>query len=332
MTGAPATPISEMPPLPDSQVLAAAVNAALGRYIEARRRRIRPFIDRHFSLRGSLRLHRRAIGWDMLKAPANLALGLPHAALQLTGAGISSLGARRLGARLRRRSLLLDTAVGREIERLVQTELLELPWNGKGRDALAEEIVNDPTIGAALTRLLAPAGERIGDEAFRARLADDLARYVASRPAASELAVALISVGTGALAFERLTPGAMTLGPILAGTLAQNAAVASFPLGPTLGSLWYGMFPASVPLALTAGVTGGLMAGTAVLAAFAGVAADPLQRRLGLHERRLRRLIDALERSLAEPDGPGLALRDHYVARLADLLDVAATAWRAARG
>ena len=331
MTGDPTASDSPVPPLPDPAALDQAVRAGIERYLTARRARVKPFIDRHFTLRGSLRLHRRAIGWDMLKAPANLFLGLPHTALQLTASGAAALGARYFGARLRRRSLLLETDVARELARLIQTELLELPWNGAGRDALAEAILDDPAIETALLRLLAPAGARAGDADFRDRLEADLAHYVASRPAASELAVAVISLGTGALAFERLTPGALTLGPVLAGTLAQNIAIANFPLGTTIGSIWYGLFPVSAPVALSAGITGGLMAGAAVFAAFAGVLADPLQRRLGLHERRLKRLIDALERQWAEPEGPGLALRDHYVARLVDLLDIAAAAWRIAR-
>jgi hypothetical protein len=331
MTGDPSASDPTSPPLPDQAALDRAVRAGIERYLAARRRLVKPFIDRHFSLGGSLRLHRRALGWDMLKAPANLFLGLPHSALQLTGAGAAALGARRIGAKLRRRSLLLETNVARELARLIQTELLELPWNGAGRDALAEEILNDTTIETTLLCLLAPAGARADDAGFRARLEADLANYVASRPAASELAVAMISLGTGALAFERLTPGALTLGPVLAGTLAQNIAIANFPLGTTIGSIWYGLFPVSAPVAFSVGITGGLMAGAAVFAAFAGVLADPLQRRLGLHERRLHRLIDALERQWTEPDGPGLTLRDHYVARLVDLLDVAAAAWRVAR-
>jgi hypothetical protein len=319
-----------LPSRPDPAALEQVVRAGIARYIASRRARVRPFVDRHFSWRGSVVLHRHALGWDMLRAPANLVLGLPHSLLQLTGAGASLLGAKRFGRALRRRSLLLPTAVSEEIARLIQIELLQLPWHEQGADALAEEILHDPAVGAMLAALLAPAGARADDADFRLRLEATLARYAASRPAAAELSVALISLGTGALAFEKLTPGALTLGPILAGSLAQSAAIASFPLGASVGALWYSAFPVSAPLALTAGVTGGLMAGAAVFAAFAGLIADPVQRHLGLHERRLNRLLDALERQWAAASGPGLALRDHYVARLVDLMDIAAAAWRVA--
>jgi len=326
----PETGVIPDPDLPARAALEQAVRAGIARYIAARRARVRPFVNRHFSLRGSLALHRHALGWDVLRAPANLLLGLPHSLLQLTGAGASLLGARRFGRALQRRSLLLPTAVAEEVARLLQIELLQLPWRDGGPDALAEEILHDQAVETALLALLAPAGAQAGNAEFRLRLEATLARYATSRPAAAELSVALISLGTGAFAFEKLTPGALTLGPILAGSLAQSAAIASFPLGASVGALWYSAFPVSAPLALTAGVTGGLMAGAAVFAAFAGLITDPVQRHLGLHERRLHRLLDALERQWCAASGPGLALRDHYVARLVDLMDIAAAAWRVA--
>jgi hypothetical protein len=92
--------------------------------------------------------------------------------------------------------------------------------------------------------------------------------------------------------------------------------------------LWYAAFPAAPSAVLMAGLTGGLMAGASVVAAFAGIVADPVQRRLGLHQRRLHRLLDALHRQLLDPQAPGFAVHDHYVARLLDLFDLVGTAYR----
>ncbi len=58
------------------------------------------------------------------------------------------------------------------------------------------------------------------------------------------------------------------------------------------------------------------------MAAFSGIAADPIQRRLGLHRRRLLRLIDALERRFSGDGEAGFVVRDHYVARLLTLLEL----------
>ncbi|HLY88439.1 MAG TPA: DUF6635 family protein, partial [Acetobacteraceae bacterium] len=99
-------------------------------------------------------------------------------------------------------------------------------------------------------------------------------------------------------------------------------AISSFPLGAGLGSLWYGMYPASAAPLLAVGLSGGLLMIGAVLSAFAGIVTDPVQRRIGLHQRRLRRMIDAMERQMLDPAAPGYSVLDRYVARLIDVLDV----------
>ena len=156
--------------------------------------------------------------------------------------------------------------------------------------------------------------------------------YTATRAAAAEIATSLVTLGSGAMAVKQLTPAVATLASTLAGVLAQQAAIASFPLGAGLGGLWYGLFPAAPSLALTAGLTGGMVLAASSFAAFAGILADPLQRRLGLHQRRLLRMLDVLERQLRDPRAPAFAVHDHYVARLMDLFDILGCAWRLAHG
>ena len=121
------------------------VEDAIARYFVERHRRVGPFVDRHFSLRGALALHRRALGWDIVKAPANLALAVPQVGLRLVAAGLRRAGAARAGRGLGRVNLLLKTKVAAEIEWLIHTELLELPFRSGAReskrDALAETIL-----------------------------------------------------------------------------------------------------------------------------------------------------------------------------------------------
>jgi hypothetical protein len=92
--------------------------------------------------------------------------------------------------------------------------------------------------------------------------------------------------------------------------------------------MWYAMFPAAASSALVAGATGGLMLGAAALSAFSGVVTDPVQRRLGIHRRRLERLVLALEQEWLDGNDGRFGVREHYVARLFDVIDLLATAWR----
>ena len=312
----------------------AAVDAGAARYFAQRRAMVRPFVDRHFSLRGTLRLHRRALGWDVLKAPANLSLAAPQVIARTAAGAAARLGAARI-ARALRRPMLFETAVGREVAWLIGTELLELPIRQGDRiatrDALAETILEDPAVGRAISAALAEIGAHAQDPAFRARLDAAMAEYAVSRAAGSEIATGLVSLSLGAVALHKLTPGAATLGPTLAGMMAQQAAVASFPLGGWLGGVWYGLFPAAPTAGLIATTTGSLMLAATVFAAFAGVLADPVQRATGLHRARLMRLIGTLERQFRDPDAKGFVAHDQYVARLLDLFDLIGAARSIAR-
>lgn len=330
---------SGTPTLPvDAALLERAIDAAIGRYIAARRARIRAFVDETFRFRAALRLHRRAGGWDMVRAPANLLLAGPHLILKVSAELARISGARGLARWLDGRQLFLPSDVAREIEWRLFTRFLELPCiqtvggmrRRYHRDALAEEILRDPAVEAAVRDALVAIGRRADDPSFRDWLVRAMGAYASTRVAAGDLANALLTAGIGALVFKQMTPGMLTLGPAVAQALAYHAAVSAFPLGTWIGGLWYGIVPISASVPLIAGVTGGLMALSAVLAAFSGVLIDPLQRRLGLHRRRLERLLDALETELRRSGTGRFAVRDHYVARILDILDILRAAQRLA--
>jgi hypothetical protein len=313
----------------------AIVEDGIHRYFAERRARVRPFVDTNFSLRGSLALHRAAVGWDIAKAPFNLSMAAPQVGLQVAAQVARKLGASRVADRLGNTRLLVNTAVGRELAWRLHRDLLELPYrDGRRitkRDALAETILSDPRLAEAIVpalETLAASGE---DAALRQRLEEAMGEYANTRAAANEIVTALLSLSTGALALRRLTPGVLTLGAPLAAAIAQRAAIMSFPMGGALGSLWYGLFPVSPSALLVTGLTGGLFAASTVASAFAGVIADPIQRQMGLHQLRLRRMLDALERQMENPAAPGFSVHDHYIARLVDLFDVVGAVVRLAR-
>ncbi len=304
-------------------------------YVESRRARIGPFVTSHFGAVGAFRVHRKAFGWDLLRAPGNLALAVPHLATRMAEAGARRARARRVADWLGARTLLMKTDVEREIEWLVFTELLELPYVQNGRtserDALAEAVLAHPEVEAALEDAREAVAARGRDPEFRKRLNENLRRYTGSRTAASDITAAFSTAGAGAVMFQQMTPSALTLGPMVAALLAQQAAVASFPLGAWLGAAWYGAFPAAPSVGLIVGVTSGLMAGVAGAAAFAGVITDPFERWTGLHRRRLAKLIDALAADLLGDREARLTVRGHYVARLLDLIEGARIAARMGR-
>jgi hypothetical protein len=305
----------------------AAVRDGAAVYFALARGRVSPFVDAHFSWRGTLSLHRAALGWDVLKAPLNVSLALPQIALHAGAFLARSAGAARLAATLHR-TILLRTAVSREIEWLIHTELLQLPFaqgaRAGQRDALSEAILAQPTVQAALAEI----GRHGEDPAFRARLRKAMDEYGISRSAAAEITTGLLNLSAGALAVNKLTPGAATLGPAIAGLVAHQSAVGAFPLGAWAGAAWYGFFPVIPSAGLVGAATGGLVVGSAMFAAFAGVVFDPIQKALGLHRRRLLRMIDGLERQFNDPEAAGFSVRDQYVARLLDVFDILGAAVR----
>ena len=319
----------------DHDLIRLVVDDAIGRYVAARRERIPAFVDRNFSFAGSARLHRKAAGWDVVRAPVNLALAVPHVLIKLGALGSRAAGAGRLANRLDRTNLFFASDVAREVEWRIFTELLELPYAQEGRgfhrDALAEEIFADPRVSAAMRQTLEAVGRRAEDPRFAGWLTDAMATYTGSRVAAGDVANAMIAAGVGALAFKQLTPGAISLGPLIAQALVHQTAIASFPLGAGIGGLWYGAVPAAAPAGVVVGVTGGLLAVAAVLTAFSGVVTDPLQRRLGLHQRRLALLVDSLDSELTGLGDSRYAVRDHYAARAFDVIDLLRAAYSVAR-
>lgn len=260
--------------------------------LAARRAAVDAFVDRNFSLRGTLRLHWQAVGWDLLRAPANVSLAPFFLLQRLLGLGLAKVGLRRLALRVVARPLLFRTALSQELDRRLRDELLA-------------------PLG------LLPVG------------IDD---YVATRGATNEIVATLGTVGFGAVTFKTLTPGVLSLAPALAGVMAQGAAIASFPLGGALGAVWYGAFPSQVPTSTVVATGVSLVLLIALVATFAGVLTDPLQRRMGIHQRRLNRLVDALEAELQAAGSGRFSAPEHYLARGGDLADAAVNALRWFRG
>jgi len=309
----------------DAALVRDIVDQAVSRYCAARRGKVEQFAKDNFSFMGSLRLHRHAIGLDILRAPANLALTAPLVTAQILAKGARMLRLETGADWLESRRFYLTTDVARELERRLFADLFELPYRHGARasehDALAEQLLLDPRIEGAIDERMKEVGVSGDDRDFRAWLSGAVDIYQSTRVSSADMSNTLLGAGIGAVTFTKLTPGMMSLGPVAAHAIVQSAAIASFPLGAGLGGLWYGLFPAVAPAAVTIGTTGGVFAAGAVFAAFSGVISDPVQRLFGIHQRRIKKLLDALETELRGKGKARFTVRDHYVARIFDLFE-----------
>ena len=316
---------------PDSEIHA-AVSDATGHYLVDRRTLVASFTDRHFRWQGAWRINRRAFGKDLLRTPANVLWAVPRLLAQGSAVVGRKLGFNTLARQLDSLPSGFKTDVEREIEWLIYCELLELPFAQNGRcctkDALLERILAHPAIQQLLIPELQQLDQLAHQQNFRQRLENYLSTYTTSRTAAADLSGTLLSLAAGIAAFKQFTPGAMAIGSTTATAVANQLAIANFALGSTLGSLYYGLFPAAASTGLLVATTSGLIAGLGVLSALAGVITDPIQQALGLHERKLLKLLDALKRELTG-QGDGYRLHDAYVARIFDLWDLLQTTTRA---
>ncbi|MBS0125031.1 hypothetical protein KB874_13105 [Aestuariicoccus sp. KMU-90] len=297
-------------------------------YFDCRRAMIDDFVARHFTWPGTLRLHGAALGWDIIRAPVNVALSPLLVLTRFAAYLCRSAGWRGTADVLSRRRILLRTSVARRVEVLIVTDLLDLPLDegAAARDpsALARAVLAAPQFRAMIrTRGSAAEAKALGQ-----RIVGSLGEYAGARSAVAEMTTTLCVLVVGALAFQALTPGMISMAPGVADALARTNAIASFPLGQTLGGMWYGVFGVDASAWLVGTTVAGLVMIGSVFAAFAGVFADPLQSRLGIHRRRLGRLLDTLEEEfVGRGDKPFIA-REHFFARLLDLWDALASAVR----
>jgi hypothetical protein len=298
--------------------LDAALIAGARTYFDSRRARADGFARATFGWRGTWRLHRAALGWDLLRAPVNILLALVYVLQRLMALLCDLCRLRGVAMWLRDHPLLLRTAVAAEVERRIVAEFLELPPPGAvGQDALAAAVLSATQVRDLIrARASVPAATALARDVARA-----VEEYAGARAAVADMTTALGTLGAGAILFQALTPGMISVAPAVAASIAHQTAIAEFPLGGALGGVWYGVFPAEASVWLSLAALGGLLMVAALVSAFAGLIADPVQVALGIHRRRLIRLVDALEGAFTGPGPAGFAAREHYLARLLDLAD-----------
>ncbi|MBD3291076.1 hypothetical protein GF337_19870 [candidate division KSB1 bacterium] len=307
-----------------------SIDAAMQKYIESRYEKIPEFVSQYFSIRGAFRINKKALGADLVKGPFNIFWALPYTGLRAGSSLLRKMKAKRIPEFIGKLPPGFETRVQKEIRWLIYTELLELPYildnRRSTKDKLFEEILNHPDVATLFVEELARIRNKSQDPKFRKVLEENLLEYSASRTAAADLAGSIIALSVGVTMFHKMTPGAMATGTAMAGAIAQNVAVNNFFLGSTLGSFYYNLFPASASIGLTIASIGTIMTALALFTSFAGIITDPMQAKLGIHQRRLKRFIGCLEKELSGEGESRFEIRDRYVARVFDFLDMMKTA------
>jgi len=310
----------------DRAIVVRAVKDGIKAYTDSRRRSITPFMDAHFSFKGAWQLNKCAFGKDMLRAPANLVWAPFYFAAKLGGTAAKKAGFPSVSNKLKNVKPGLRTDVEREIEWLMYTEFLELPFiegeRVSDKNALLTYILAENELIDLLDEKLRPLADIGSDSSERAKLEEKLGTYLDNRKDVAELATTLTGIAAGLAAHKGVNLGAVGLGQATATAIAQQIAISNFILGQTLGGFYYSIFPAAASMGLVVGVTGGVAAAMGVFTAFAGVISDPAQKALGLHHKKLHKLVDAIENQLSGESDESYELRDGIIARLLDFVDL----------
>lgn len=285
---------SDVTPAPTEQTLL-ALEDCIERYIADRRSRIEPFVDRHFSLRDTIAIQKRSFLVDLLCCPINTLWAIPYMFVKKTGESLSKLGWVRASRFLSVVPSGMKRRYQKEIEKSIRREILGWPsdrFSGTENPHALLQVLNSEERVAPLLAM--------PEFADRLDLAvSDINRliesYGANRSLASDLAGSFLTLATGWLMFGDHSLGIEGIGERLASKRAKERAASSFFLGSGLGSMFYSVFPPKPSLweiVLATAACGLLLT---LCGMMIGVFADPIMKRLGLHQRQLHSLLDDIE-------------------------------------
>jgi hypothetical protein len=296
-----------------------AIRSGIERYFDDCRARVPAFIDRHFHYPGAMATNQMALGWDMLRAPINLLWAPVYALVCLLKILVPKrTGLMWLHGLANRVPAGFTTRVQQHISHLILVDLLN---NGQ-ESSLLEGYLIEALEAAYERRTCKPVEHQRFSTLIEPLVADALSQYRMTRTASADITNSISCTVLGAFAFQKFTPGGIGLGVVLASMLAETLAAQDFLLGETLGSWYYSGFPPEPSLATTASVMIAVMGSLAAFAAFSGVIFDPAQAAVGLHRRRLHKLLDHLQRDVTLSTQSSFRPKDQFVARILDMFDM----------
>ncbi len=298
--------------------LESAIQRGATRYFAGCRAQVEPFVRRHFRYPGVWQVNKQALGWDLLRAPINLFWAPFYLLLLLLGFLLGKLGWTWVRRWLYRTPSGMITQVQRYLTEAAFREVLQRPMAEGETDRLhqciVEEIESLPVEWVETEALT---------EQLNTAVHDALSHYAITRTASADITNSILSAALGAFAFQKFTPGGIAVGLTLSSWVSYHFAVNDFFLGETLGSLYYSVISPSPSPLLTLLTIGAVLLAFAIFSTFSGFITDPIQRWLRLHHYRLNRMIDQLEKDFHLASSGGYRPKDHYLARILDILDTA---------
>ena len=281
-------------PAPTEQTIL-ALEDCIDRYIVERRSRIEPFVDRHFSLEDTIAIQKRSLLIDLLCYPINTLWAIPYMFVKKTGESLGKLGWVTAGRLLSAVPSGMKRRYQKEIETSIRSEILEWPrdrFSGtENRHALFQVLKSDERVAPILAM---PEVSSQLDQAV-ADINRLIESYGTNRTLASDLGGSFLTLATGWLMFGDHSLGIEGIGERLASKRAKDKAASSFFLGSGLGSMFYSVFPPKPSLweiVLATAAVGLLLT---ICGMMIGILADPVMKRLGLHQRQLHALLDDVE-------------------------------------
>ena len=215
----------------EAALLQPAIDRAIENYLEARRRKIPEFVRSHFSFAGALKINKKALGADLVKAPLNAVWIVPYTATRVLSSAAAAVGLKKLAALGRKMPSGFKTAVQEEIDSLIFRELLQLPRpedREQVADALLAEILDQPEIQGLLQDQLDQIQAKARQEGFRKSLEARLTDYSLSRTAINELSGNIIALAGGVTMLGKMTPSPSTA-PSLPSSWAPPSAASTIP-------------------------------------------------------------------------------------------------------
>ena len=314
------------------KIVQAAIESGTKRYISDCRHRIDYFCEVNYSFCGTLKIHKKAFGWDLIKVPINIAWSIVVLVVSTLAYILDKFHLSCIARKLRRLPVGFATDVDRYISHKLLNDLFRMPFPDKqlgwkeatGRDVKQDElqrlILETPELLNLLNKELKEI-RHLMLQGYREKIYSNLEEYGASKTGVADLAGNLL----GAV-ITKTTLGSAAFGTLGAGSavslhLANSTAVAGFWAGSQLGSLYYGFVPVSVSKTLLFSTTAAIAIFMAFVSTFIGVFTDPIQLKYGIHQKRLHKVVDSLESELSNGQSE-LNLKEKYAGKIFDLIDI----------